>query len=132
MKLKKETRILVLDRINNDKIIAVVLRGSAGIESIILINNCKKLTEFLELKKGVAGEINYVLENNICEVGIKTISIMNIKNREILRTIEEVMKIIKKIKISLLYLKQKCLNLNYDSFLLLTSQCHHLYNNLSY
>lgn len=105
MHLKRESRILVLDRIS-DKIIAIVIRGYAGIEDTILLDNCIELDNFLKSRKGISGEINYILENTICpELNHKTISISSIKDRNIIKAIEETLKILNIVKSKLTQLK---------------------------
>ncbi|MDK6029493.1 hypothetical protein QPL79_08965 [Ignisphaera sp. 4213-co] len=45
MHLKKESRILIVD-VLNDKVIGVVLRGLAGIEETIILSDCEALKNF--------------------------------------------------------------------------------------
>jgi hypothetical protein len=45
MQLKKESRILIVDRINN-VVVGVVLRGIVGIEDIVVFSDCNHLINF--------------------------------------------------------------------------------------
>ncbi|MEM0490089.1 MAG: hypothetical protein QXH73_02605 [Ignisphaera sp.] len=105
MQLKKETRILLINEVEGC-IVATVLRGRARIENIIPIESCDKLIEFLESRKGIAAEINYVLDNNVCRsVSQKSISLSEIKDRELIEAVKEVEEIIKKAKARMIQIR---------------------------
>lgn len=105
MQLKRETRILFLDKVENH-VVAIVIRGTAGVENIIPIESCDKLVKFLESRKGIAAEINYILENSVCEnVDQKTINFTEIGYRELKETVKEVTEMMNKVKMKLLQLK---------------------------
>lgn len=93
MRLKKETRMLLVDRLD-DKIVAIVIRGYAGVESIIALDSCPDLNELLRSRKGIAAEVNYVLENSICrDLAVKTIALSEVEDEDIVKAVEEAMRI---------------------------------------
>lgn len=100
MYLKKETRILIIDRLDNF-IIGLVVRGIAGIENSIIFKNCNELYSFLMQKTGIAGEVNYIMLNrDICTElklalpNIKNITVSDVKDGELLAEIKEVLRIL--------------------------------------
>ncbi|ADM27867.1 hypothetical protein Igag_1053 [Ignisphaera aggregans DSM 17230] len=109
MHLKKESRILILSRIENS-IIGIVLRGILGIENSIVFNDCHTLQGFLSSKKGLAGEINYIiLFEDICREMLssdhRVISIDDINDNEIRNTVIEIYRIINIAKLKFLRMK---------------------------
>ncbi len=99
MYLKKETRILIIDKLDNF-IIGLIIRGIAGIENSVVFKDCNELSSFLSRGMGVAGEINYIIINNdtCAELKLnpkaKIISINHIEDEELLTEIKEVLKIL--------------------------------------
>lgn len=97
MHLKKETRILIIDKLD-DFVIGLIIRGIAGIENSIVFKDCNELYNFLNRGIGIAGEINYIMINNdTCtklklNPKIKIIDINSIKDEELLTEIKEVLK----------------------------------------
>lgn len=109
MHIKKESRILVLDRIE-DSIIGVVLRGILGIENSIVFDNCDDLQKFLFSRKGLAGEINYIISfGDICKEILsndqRAISIDSIDDKEVRNIVTEIHRIISITKLRFLSMK---------------------------
>lgn len=94
MSLKKESRLLLIDRVD-DHIVALVIRGSAGVENILVFDNCLELQKMLELRKGIMAEVNYVVENSVCEnINYRTISLSLVRDRDVIEAVKEASKII--------------------------------------
>jgi hypothetical protein len=45
MRLKKESRVIVIDKVNNI-IVGIVLRGVKGVEDVLAFNSCNDLINF--------------------------------------------------------------------------------------
>ncbi len=109
MHLKKESRILILSRIENS-ITGVVLRGILGIENSIVFDDCHALQRFLSSKKGLAGEINYIIYfEDICKEFLsrdhRVISVDDINSDEIRNIVIETYRIINIAKLRFLRMK---------------------------
>jgi hypothetical protein len=97
--LKKESRILIIDKFNSF-IIGLVIRGIAGIENSVVFKSCNELYNFLMKGVGIAGEVNYIiLRSDICkeiqsDFKTKIITIDDIKDKELINEIKETFKII--------------------------------------
>jgi len=111
MNIKKESRILLLIELDS-YIAAVVVRGLAGIEGVVLYENCNEMYEALKSGRGLLAEVNYVVsEYNICgDLELKRISIEEIEDKDLLQAINEVINILKKTKIRYTVLKSSLLN----------------------
>lgn len=106
MNIKKESRLLLLSELDNNIVVAVV-RGYAGIEGTALYNDCDDLREALKSGRGLLAEVNYVISNyNICgELGLRTISLNEIEDEDLLKAIKEVANMLLKVKLRYALLK---------------------------
>lgn len=105
MDLKKETRILVIDRLDR-YIVAAVVRGFSGVEGIILVDSCLELHNMLESRKGIAAEVNYILENDVCgDMGFRALKLDSIRDRDIVKALQETIRILSASKAKLTQLK---------------------------
>ncbi len=59
--MKREKRVLVLVRVSS-RIVGVLIRGVMGIEYVGIFDSCSELINFLSSKRGVAGEVNALLD----------------------------------------------------------------------
>lgn len=107
MNLKKEVRLLLIDEIEG-YIVAIVIRGYAGIEGAIVFENCLKLLDALRSKKGLLAEVNYIIETNVCgDLGFKSIPLTAIEDKSILKAVIETKKMVLLAKLRFVQLKVK-------------------------
>ncbi|MCS7110761.1 MAG: hypothetical protein N3D82_05475 [Ignisphaera sp.] len=98
MHLKRESRILIVGRLN-DFIVGLIIRGIAGIENSVLFKNCSELYRFLSQGIGLAGEVNYIILNDVVctepvpHQRVKSISIDDVEDERLLAEIKEALKI---------------------------------------
>lgn len=118
MRLKKESRILVIDSVEG-YVAALVLRGVVGVEEGLVFDNCSELVEFIERGRDVAGEINYLVDlNNVCrELNVRTrvgkakkLVPNDLDDPEIRESIKEADKVFKILKAKLVALLQHTLS----------------------
>jgi hypothetical protein len=111
MNIKKEARLLLLMEFDN-YIIAIVIRGFAGIEGVAFYNNCSELSEVLKRGKGLLAEVNYIVsEYDVCKnLELKHISIEDINDKDILKAVNEAANIFTKAKARYTVLKALSLN----------------------
>jgi len=58
--MKRESRILIIDKANKG-IYGIVIRGVLGFEDFMMFRTCRELRVFLAERKGIFGEIVYVV-----------------------------------------------------------------------
>lgn len=116
MNLKKEVRLLLIDEIEGH-IVAVVIRGCAGVEGAIVFEDCSKLREALRSRKGLLAEVSYVVDTDVCgDLGLKSISLGAINNRDIAEAVKEAKRVLSLTKLRFIQLKVKnTAGLNLDS-----------------
>lgn len=105
MNLKKEVRLLLIDEIEGH-IIAVVIRGCAGVEGAVVFEDCSRLREALRSRKGLLAEVSYVIDTHVCsDLGLKSISLGAINDREIVEAVKEAKRILTLTKLRFIQLK---------------------------
>ncbi len=100
--MKKESRILVLSRIDSS-LIAIVLRGIAGIEHVLLVDSCNDILDLIVRGKSFGGEIKYLLDvDGVCPEIAKMLVPIDEKSLEIYRdSIENAFRIIEELRLRL-------------------------------
>ncbi|MEM1526138.1 MAG: hypothetical protein QW775_01045 [Ignisphaera sp.] len=108
MNIKKEARLLLISELDG-YIVATVIRGYAGIEGIVVFNSCTELQEALKLGKGLLAEVNYVVSGfDLCKnMNIRSISTIDIEDKDVEEAIKETAKIISLMKLR--YLQSRLL-----------------------